>query len=131
MILHFVLRPGRYAIARLAPEMPVPSWATRGKFFSITRTDEELSIIAEEGQVPDGRTVSRGWCLLHLRGPFAFTEIGVAAAFTAVLAERSISVLVVSTYDTDALLVTADQVDRAVAALTAAGHIVDPGRPDA
>ena len=124
MTLQFDLRPEPFTIARLAPESSIPEWATRGRFFSITRTDAELSILCDSSNVPDGVTRSEGWRCLTLRGPFAFTEIGIAAAFTAVFAASGVSVLVLSTYDTDAVLVPAGQLERATAALRAAGHLV-------
>lgn len=114
MILRFSILPERFAIARLAADAAVPE--LRGEFFSITRTAEELSVIREEA---DGE-----WRCLALQGPFALTEIGIAAEFTRVLAEARVAVLVVSTYDTDYVLVAADEIDRAVAALLAAGHDV-------
>lgn len=124
MTLDFALLPEKYAVARLSPGSPLPAWGSRGPFFSITATAEELSIICEEANVPAECTASRGWRCLLLRGPLAFTEIGIAAAFTATLAAADVSVLVVSTYDTDAVLVRAADLDRAAGALRTAGHSV-------
>ena len=50
--------------------------------------------------------------------------VGVAAALTAPLADVDVSVLVISTFDTDYLLVHAAALDKAVASLRAAGHQV-------
>ena len=99
---------------RLPPDAPAPD--IDGAFWSVTRTPDELSIIREQR---DGE-----WRCLALEGPFALNEIGIAAEFTHVLAEASVSVLVVSTYDTDYVLVTAVQLDRAMDALAAAGHSI-------
>ena len=46
------------------------------------------------------------------------------AALTAPLAEARISIFALSTYDTDYLLVRGDDLVRACATLTAAGHTV-------
>lgn len=54
-----------------------------------------------------------------------FSMIGVVASLVTPLAEAGISVFVVSTFDTDYLLVKADDLARATAALRAAGHDVD------
>lgn len=124
MKLAFALLPDAFAVARLSPDSPLPPWGSRGTFFSITRTAEELSILCEESSVPADCTASRGWRCLALRGPFAFTEIGIAAAFTAVLAAAGVSVLVLSTYDTDAVLVGSGDLAAAIGALRAAGHTV-------
>ena len=123
MTLRFRLLPQRYAVVRLAPDDAIPAWA-RGELVSITRTPDELSVICAEDAVPPDCTATRGWRCLAAIGPFAFTDIGIAAEFTRVLADVRISVLVVSTYDTDYVLVAGEQIDRAVAALVDAGHEV-------
>jgi len=115
---------GRFAVARLSPTDDVPLWSAHGKFTSVTRTPEELSIVAGEEQVPNDVRADRGWHCLALEGPIPFDTVGVAAEFTRVLAERGISVFVVSTFDTDYVLVK--NVDGAIEALRAAGHEVSP-----
>ena len=49
---------------------------------------------------------------------------GIAAALATPLAAAGVSVLVIATYDTDYVLIREDQLNRAVAALTSAGHRV-------
>jgi hypothetical protein len=51
-----------------------------------------------------------------------FTMIGVVSSLVMPLAEAGISVFVVSTFDTDYLLVKEGDLARATAALRAAGH---------
>jgi hypothetical protein len=53
--------------------------------------------------------------------------VGVMAALTAPLADVDVSVFVVSTYDTDYVLVHAAALERAADALRAAGHTVQAG----
>ena len=48
---------------------------------------------------------------------FQFPWIGILAAITAILAQKSISVFAISTYDTDYILVKDKDIDNAVAAL--------------
>ena len=124
MNLELSLQPQRYAVVRLSASDAIPQWATAAPFFSITRTAYELSVICEEERVPQDCTASRGWRAFALSGPFAFDETGIAAECTAILARETISVLVVSTYDTDWLFVPADGVARATLAFRAAGHRV-------
>jgi uncharacterized protein len=110
----------RLAVCRLAPEESIPEWA-RGSFVSITRTFAELSIVCDESSVPDGVLAERGWRALQLEGPIPFEVTGVAASLTAPLAAEDISVFLISTYDTDWLLVKEAVLDRAVATLRVAG----------
>jgi len=120
----FVLLDGLFAVARLDPDADVPPWAHRGAFTTITRTAHELSIVCEESGVPDDVAAERGWRCLHLEGPIPFETTGVAAAFTRALAARQISVFVVSTFDTDYVLVKAAKIDAAIEALRDAGYDV-------
>ena len=116
--------PGSFAMVRLAADAPLPSWATRGDFFSITRTRDELSIVCVAAQVPAGVAAETGWRVLKVAGPFALSEIGVLAALAAPLAKARVSVFAISTVDTDYLLVSDKSLDAAIVALRAAGHSV-------
>jgi uncharacterized protein len=122
--MKFTLLDGLFAVARLDAGADVPPWAHRGAFTSITRTPHELSIVCDEGGIPDDVPAERGWRCLGLEGPIAFATTGVAARFTAALAARGISVFVVSTFDTDYVLVKASVVDVAIEALRDAGYDV-------
>lgn len=118
----FTLIDGHYAIVRLPADAAIPPWA-HGAFVSITRTSDELSIVCNEGNVPD-EVADRGWCCLKLAGPFPLDQTGIAAAFTRVLAEAGIAVFVISTYDTDYVLVRDAALEAASTALRAAGYTV-------
>ena len=124
MTLRFLLLPQLYAVVQLPSDASWPSWASGGEFTSISRTRDELSIICEERLVPPDVAADRGWRCLALEGPFPLTAVGVAAVFTSVLARSEISVLIVSTYNTDYALLKDGALERAVAALERAGHRV-------
>jgi hypothetical protein len=115
---------GSYAICRLHAAAPLPSWAATGAFSSIARTPHELSIVCTSGEVPADVQAQRGYRGLVVRGPLDFGLVGIVAALSAVLASASISIFVVSTYDTDYLFVRAGDLERAVTVLRDAGHIV-------
>jgi uncharacterized protein len=115
------LFPERFAVCRLHANDPVPQWP-RGAFVSITRTPDELSIICDEAAVPDDVQAERGWRAFQVHGPIPFEVTGVAAGLTTALAANGISVFLVATYDTDWLLVKESTLERARAALRAAGY---------
>jgi uncharacterized protein len=123
---HFELSilPGRFAVSRLGPDDPIPAWTTQGAFYSVARTCDELSIVVEEFRVPAGTQSQGGWRVLKVHGPFVLSEVGVLASLTAPLADAGISVFVVSTFDTDYLLVTQERLTSAIAALDRAGHSI-------
>jgi hypothetical protein len=123
------LLPGRYAVCLLTPTAPIPPWANGGDFCAITRTGDELSIICSQELLPEdvsaaALAVARDWLLLRVEGPLAFDMTGVAAALSVPLAQAGVALLVVATYQTDYLLVKAEQAERAITALTEAGHRV-------
>ncbi len=114
--------PGRFAVCRLGAQEPVPEWAlvdVSAGLLSVTRTDRELSIVAAEDQVPASARAERGWVAMRVGGTLDFGLVGILSRFTGALADAGISVFVVSTYDTDVLLVKATDADRAVEALGA------------
>ena len=120
----FQLLDERYAVVRLAPESSIPAWATSGRFFSITRTDDELSVVCRQESVPDDLTVSNDWSCLKLVGPFAFDETGIVASVTRTIADADVGVFVVSTYDGDHILVKVADLSTVTSALRGAGHLV-------
>ncbi len=72
--------------------------------------------------MPADVRAERGWRCLKVAGPFSFTEVGVLASLTEPLAPAGISLFAVSTFDTDYLLVKADDLSHAAETLTSAGH---------
>lgn len=124
--LRLSLLAGTLAICRLDPGAPHPAWADAPGFRSITRTEEELSVVCDERAVPAGVKAERGWRALKLRGPIPFAETGILAALARPLAEAKIGIFAVSTYDTDYVLVKEGDLDAARAALAAAGHEIVP-----
>ena len=122
------LLPGRYAVCRLAADAAIPAWASapRASLLSVTRTDDELSIVCDESMVPVGfARIEPGWRAIRIRGTIPFGELGVVAGVTAPLAAAGVSVFVISTFDTDYLLVPAGHLEVASAALNAAGFEVN------
>jgi len=113
---------GRYAIAKFARDAEIPAWAAGSPFFSVTRTPEELSIVTGEASVPAGLDASRGWRMLKVHGPFAFDETGVVSALASPLARVGVGIFVISTFDTDYLLVQQEEIPVAVETLEHAGH---------
>ena len=113
---------GLFAIVKLAHDAAIPDWASAGAFSSATRTTDELSLVTAESRVPAEISASRGWRMLKVHGPFAFTEIGIVAALANPLARIGVGIFVLSTFDTDYLFVQQEEIALAVEALEHAGH---------
>jgi hypothetical protein len=117
--------PGRLAVARLPGTAALPGWADGPGLVSITRREGELSIVCAEARVPAEVRAERGWRALEVEGPLDFQELGVMHGLTGPLAGAGVSVLTISTYDTDVLVVRQETLARAIEALRAAGYVVD------
>jgi len=124
--LSLSLLPDRLAVCRLGPNEAIPQWVFSTSFWSVTRTDEELSLILPEELVPSSWKAEKGWRCLKVLGPLDFSITGVVASLSTPLAQAGVSILAISTYDTDYLLVRNDDVDRAKEVLIDHGHRISP-----
>ncbi|KAI9179277.1 hypothetical protein H9P43_005940 [Blastocladiella emersonii ATCC 22665] len=136
----FIQSPLRFAIHRLPPSAAAHLRAdllARHPFATVSRTRDELSVL-----VPDTVTVGD---LLHdathageakteasygafkIDGVLDFSLVGILARVAGTLAAHGIPVFVVSTFDTDYVLVKDARVGDAVAALRGEGHTVVEG----
>jgi hypothetical protein len=122
--LSLILSSNRLAVCRLDGDAPVPDWALRPGWFSITRTEEELSVVCPQVLVPESIRAERGWRALRIAGVLDLSQVGVLASLASPLAGAGISLFALSTYDTDYLLVKEHDLSRAVEVLVAAGHAV-------
>jgi hypothetical protein len=118
------LLPGRYAVIRLDAGAELPAWALTGSFVSVTRTPEEVSVVCAEAQARPGMRGEGGWRVLKLQGPFPLDAVGVLASVAGPLAEAGISIFVVSTYDTDYVLMKEASVERGLSVLASRGFVV-------
>jgi uncharacterized protein len=118
------LLPATHTICRLDPDADLPAWARAepGAVLSTTRSAEELSIVCAAELVPAGIVESGRWRALRVGGTLAHTELGVLAALAVPLAAAGISILAISSFDTDYVLVPDAELDGAVEALIGAGH---------
>ncbi len=122
MPLSLFLLKGDFAVCRLKQDAPQPDWGQQGQFYALVRTPDELSIVCAERFVPPGVPCERGWSCLGVAGPLDFSLVGILASLSASLAQAGVSLFAVSTFDTDYLLVKTRDLEKALAALSAAGH---------
>lgn len=120
--LSLMLLPGRFAVCRLDPAANLPSPAGRDGFWSVTRTAEEISVVLPESAAQPEWRIEAGWRAFQVAGPLAFGLTGVVASLTQPLAEAGVPVFVLSTFDTDYLLVKEQNLEHAQETLAGAGH---------
>jgi hypothetical protein len=126
--LRFVLRPESFCVHRLPPDRKLDLDRFGGAaWYSVTRTNDELSVIAPRDIDPGPGDRQPGWSCLQIADILDFGMVGVIAGISRVLADANVSLFTVSTYNTDHVFVRTDDIETAVRALTADGHVVTKG----
>lgn len=127
--LDLEFEPTLLLVARLGAFAPVPPWAdvSDASFLSITRTRHELSIVAPAAIVPAGMRAEGPFVSFRVAGPLPFGLVGIIAALVEPLAAAGVPVFVVSTFETDWVLVDEGRGVDAWRVLSGAGHRVGLG----
>ena len=92
----------------------------------VGKTDAEISMVCLTVDVPHA-TLARedGWRALRVAEPMDFGLTGVLAGISTVLAQAGISIFAVSTFDTDYILIKAENLGLAQTALEAGGYSIE------
>lgn len=110
--------PDEFSVCKVSPGTPLPDGIC---FFA--RTDCENSLVCRTSCVPETPTArDDNWRMFRISGTLDFSLIGILARITALLAEASVSVFCVSTYDTDYVLVKTANLEKAVSILQSSGY---------
>ena len=89
----------------------------------LSRTPDEISLVCESDYVPPNFIeMEEGWRALRVAGVLDFELIGIVANISRILAEAEISVFVVSTYNTDYILMKEEKFEAGVQALVRGGY---------
>ncbi|APH39824.1 hypothetical protein BHR79_00400 [Methanohalophilus halophilus] len=110
----------KFGICKLKATEKLPEWVLSSSIFSLTRTKEELSVIC-----PENIECEKDWNFFKVKGPLEFDQIGILARISNTLSENEISIFVMSTYDTDYILVKQKNCKAAFYALEAAGMTIE------
>lgn len=104
-------------VVKLKSNETVPEIVYKQEFYSITKTDEELSIVLDEGIEIQSNIVEDNWRAIKIVGTLDFTLIGILSKISTILAQSEISIFAISTYNTDYILVKADNLEKAIKVL--------------
>ena len=100
-------------------------WGLGGRFFSVVRAPDELSVVSEQSSYPEGIDREDGRRCYKVESPFDFDLPGVVSPVAARLAEGGTKVLVVATQDSDYLMVKQPDLQPTIKMLEEAGLRVD------
>ena len=93
----------------------------------IGKTDEEKSLVCVTSDVPPN-VIQRddGWKGFRIQGILDFSLIGILSKIAEILAKNSVSILAISTYNTDYVLIKKENYQKALDILKCSGYeIID------
>lgn len=114
--------PGKFGVAQMAADAPIPDWANGPGFCSIVRADDELTIICHEDRIPDTVPSELGWSCFRSIGPVAFDDAGVLAALISPISNAGIGVFVLCTFDGEHIMCPTNAFQHVKEILAQHGH---------
>ena len=95
------------------------------EFVFLQKTADELSLVCESSCAPPNAIkVDTGWKALRVSGQLDFNQVGVIAGIANILAGAGISIFVISTFNTDYVLIKAENYEKAIGELVCNGYVV-------
>ena len=115
---------GHYTIHRFSPQSGIPVEVLDSSLLSITKTEDELSIVCDASIAVSSDTQECDWSCLKVLGTLDFALTGILATLSSALAEAAISIFAISTYETDYILIKTEKLELAVSTLDEKGYDV-------
>jgi uncharacterized protein len=123
MTLDFIVLRDKYSIYKFKNKAALPDWIYSSDFYSITKTIDELSVIAIQTEVVSEDFVSNNdWRILKISGLLDFSLVGILADVACTFKEKNIPIFTISTYNTDHILVKQQDLSIGLKALRDKGH---------
>ncbi len=117
MRLKIKILAGDYTIFKLPAGSAIPEWVDRKRFYSVTDTGEEMSIICSGEGTPEEYPHECSMKIFKIDAELEFSLTGVLNSITAPLAENRIPLFTLSTFNTDYFLIKMEHANSAVKAL--------------
>ena len=114
-----------FNIHRLASDSSLPEAISECDFYSLSKTDDELSLVCPRPLAVKSEKHSPDWKCLKVAGPLDFKLTGILVGITDVMAKERISVFAISTFDTDYILIKKQNLTNALSALERAGYQIN------
>ena len=125
MKLQLTILENLYTIHRFPPNHKIPDQVYESEFYSISKSEEELSVVCSSSIQLNSDKSEVGWSCIKVIGPLDFSLTGILAEISAVLAKSEISIFAISTFDTDYILVKSEKLPFAKKALLESGCIIN------
>lgn len=114
--------PQTFVIHSLPVDASIPASIFQQDVYFIGKTPEEVSLVVSDELEIESEDSDGDWRALEILGPLELSMIGIMAGISSVLAAASISIFVVSTFETDFFLVKQKDLLRVSEVLTDDGY---------
>lgn len=96
----------------------------KSQYFFVSKTDDELSLVCQTIDAPS-KTIKRedNFRMMRIYGMLDFSVIGVIAKISEILAKEKVWLFVISTYNTDYILIKCSDFEKAQGLLSVNGYI--------
>ena len=111
-----------YIIHKLDQSTNLPEGLTECEFYSLSNSQEELSLVCPEQILIQSENSSPNWKCLKVAGPLDLKLTGILAGLSDTLEKAKISIFAISTFETDYLLIQKQVLETAKTALKSAGY---------
>ena len=96
------------------------------EYVFLSKTPDEISLVCEADYTPPGVIITESdWKALRVSGVLDFDMIGVIAKITNILTDEKVSIFVISTYNTDYILIKEKDFDKGIRALLQSGCVIN------
>jgi len=112
-----VINSESYCIYQISQEQYDSIDWNKVPFFSFTRTKNEMSVLTLSGIFNSANKIEAGWKRLCIKGPIPFELSGILTSVLSPLAQMKISVLVISTFNTDYIFFKEADMDKTIKTL--------------
>ena len=111
-----------FTIHKLSPDASITEEILKSNYYSVSKTENELSLVCSEVIEVQSLQSSKGWKCIKEAGPLDFNLTGILAGISDILAKENIGIFVISTFDTDYILVRTQDLSSARTTLRLAGY---------
>ena len=109
---------------RFEPGSDLPESIWDRAFCSVTKTQNEISVVVSGVLDIDSEYCSANWTAFFVEGPLPHNMVGVMAELSKCIASVGCSIFAIATFDTDYILIAEDKLDIVKNALEQAGHTI-------
>lgn len=120
--LRIRLLQGTYAVCQIKDTENILNCFDEKDFFSITKTEDEISVVMLQDKISNDVKAEKDWRILKVEDTLDFSLIGILAKISGILAKNSISIFVISTFNTDYILVKEEKIEKAMTVLSEEGY---------